>query len=230
MLPRPRLTLVIPVLNEAAIACDYLGKLPYQENVEILVVDGGSQDDTIALCRQFPVKVLVSPIAGRGGQMNVGARQAQGEILCFLHLDCRLPPDFLSQIESTLNRPGVVAGAFQLGIDLPGWPYRLVEIGVDWRSHLCQLPYGDQGLFLTAKRFWQLGGFAPMPLMEDYELVQRLKAQGKVAIAPVPVITSGRRWQKVGLVKTTFINQAIVLGYHLGINPQTLAHWYRKRA
>lgn len=230
---RPRLTLVIPVFNEAAIARDYLSQLSHlsdQETIEILVVDGGSRDNTVEICHQFPVKVLVSPIAGRAAQMNFGARQAQGEILCFLHLDCRLPPDFFHHIETILNRPQVVAGAFALAIDLPSWPYRWLEKGVNWRSRLCQLPYGDQGLFLTAKQFWQLGGFAKLPLMEDYEFVQRLKTHGQVAIAPVPIITSGRRWQQLGLVKTTFINQGIILGYHLGIDPHTLARWYRRRA
>ncbi|MEY2983558.1 MAG: hypothetical protein RLZZ568_175 [Cyanobacteriota bacterium] len=224
-----QLSIIIPVLNEAAIARDYLSQLPYREDIEVLVVDGGSQDQTVAICRQFPVQVLVSPSPGRSQQMNWGARQAQGEILLFLHLDSCLPGNFFPLIPETLADPTVIAGAFQLAIALPHWPYRWLEKAILWRSSWWQLPYGDQGLFLTQQCFQQLGGFAELPLMEDYELVQRLKTLGRVAIAPAAVTTSGRRWQKLGLLKTTLINQAIVLGYHLGIPPQTLARWYHQR-
>lgn len=221
-----RLSVIIPVLNEGAIAGDYLGQFPYGEEIEVLIVDGGSQDQTVAVCQQFPVQVLTSLIAGRAQQMNFGAQRARGDILLFLHLDSRLPPDFLRIIDQTLQVPKVIAGAFQLAIALPGGRYRWLEKMILWRSQVWQLPYGDQGLFMGKKPFQQLGGFADLPLMEDYELVQRLKALGSVAIAPARVTTSGRRWQKLGLVRTTLINQAIVVGYHLGIDPKTLARWY----
>ncbi|MGA1622353.1 MAG: TIGR04283 family arsenosugar biosynthesis glycosyltransferase [Synechocystis sp.] len=222
------LSIIIPVLNEAAIARESLGRLPYGDGMEVLIIDGGSQDKTIDICRQFTVQVFRSPRGGRAQQMNFGAQQATGDILLFLHLDSWLPPDFFAQITQTLTAPSVIAGAFQLTIALPGWPYRWLEKTILWRSHLGQLPYGDQGLFLYRKHFQHLGGFADLPLMEDYELVQRLKPLGRVAIARASVITSGRRWQKLGLLQTTLINQAIVLGYHLGISPHTLARWYHR--
>jgi len=229
MTSQPPLSVIIPVLNEGAIAGDYLRQFPYGAGIEVLIVDGGSGDQTVEICRQFPVQVLTSPMAGRAQQMNFGAQQAQGQTLLFLHLDSRLPPHFLDLIDQTLGTPQTIAGAFQLAIALPGWQYRCLETMILWRSQFWQLPYGDQGLFLTAKSFQHLGGFADLPLMEDYELVQRLKMLGKLAIAPAPVTTSGRRWQKLGLIKTTLINQAIVLGYHLGIDPPTLARWYYQK-
>lgn len=230
MAPSPRLSVIIPVLNEAAIAKQYLSQFRQfagHPNLEILVIDGGSQDETVQLCSQFPVQVCPSPLPGRANQMNYGAGLAQGEWLLFLHLDSILPANFFEQISHILSDGRSIAGAFRLAIDLPQGPYRSLEKLILWRSIYGQLPYGDQGLFLRRYDFEQLGGFAPLPIMEDYQLVQKLKNLGPLAIAPGPILTSGRRWQKLGIIKTTAINQAMVLGYHLGINPQTLAHWYR---
>jgi rSAM/selenodomain-associated transferase 2 len=153
---------------------------------------------------------------------------AQGEILLFLHADTQLPPNFEALVRQTLAQPGVVAGAFDLAIDGPGWGLRWVEWGVKWRSRWLRLPYGDQALFLTAERFHRLGGFAKLPIMEDFDLVQRLNRQGRLAMVPVPVITSSRRWQRLGVWRTTLANQAMVAGYRLGLDVQHLAHWYRR--
>lgn len=229
MAPAPRLSVIIPVLNEAAIVGSALQAFPWSVDTEVLMVDGGSEDETVALCQQYPVKLLSSSQTGRAWQLNQGAAQARGDILLFLHLDSRLPLDHVQQIEQTLAQPGVVAGAFQFRVALPGWSYRGLETLVNWRSHRWQLPYGDQGLFIKRQKFWQLGGFAALPLLEDYEWVRRLHHHGSVAIAPSPVLCSGRRWQQLGLVRTTCINQVILLAYHCGIAPTTLAHWYYQR-
>jgi rSAM/selenodomain-associated transferase 2 len=225
----PRLSVIIPVLNEAAIIKEYLSQFPYHEQVEVLIIDGGSTDKTIDLGKTFSVQIFSSPKPGRANQMNYGASLAQGEFLLFLHLDSVLPADFFDQIEEILTNSKNIAGAFRLTIDLPDWPYRWLEKLILWRSVYWQFPYGDQGLFLRRRDFQDLGGFADLPIMEDYELVQRLQLQwrGQVAIAKGTIITSGRRWQKLGLLRTTLINQAVVLGYHLGVSPQTLANWYR---
>ena len=220
-------SLIIPVYNEAEIAAFYLSQLPYQPNVEILVVDGGSGGATLEICRTFPVQVLLAPNLGRAQQMNYGALQARGEILLFLHLDSQLPANFQLQILQVLNQPRVVAGAFRFRVACPGFKFRLLEALVNYRSRYCSLPYGDQALFLEAKTFAAIGGFAHLPIMEDYEIVQRLKGRGKIALTQGAILTSGRRWQRLGFWHTTLLNQAIVLGYHARISPAQLARWYR---
>ena len=194
--------------------------------VEVIVVDGGSQDGTPDRAEAWGAKVIRTT-PGRAHQMNLGASQSQGQILLFLHGDTRLPPDFIQQIQVTLAQPGVVAGAFRLRIRGRGWGLRWVEWGTNLRSRHCQLPYGDQGLFLWRSTFEALGQFAPVPIMEDFELVQRLKEQGRIAIAPAAVETSGRRWKKLGILRTTLVNQLMILGYGLGVDLQRLAQLYR---
>jgi rSAM/selenodomain-associated transferase 2 len=159
--------------------------------------------------------------------MNRGAAVATGEFLLFLHADTLLPPDYPALIRSTLAPPGVAGGAFAFALagDFPG--RRLIECGTNLRARRRQLPYGDQGLFVSRVLFDRVGGFPDQPIMEDYEFVQRIQRLGRVAIAPAAAVTSGRRWQRRGAVGTTLVNQLIVLGYRLGVSPARLARWYR---
>lgn len=220
-----KISVIIPVLNEAATLEKTLTPLQEAANVEVIVVDGGSLDGTRNLAESLGAKVFETSV-GRARQMNVGAAAATGEILLFLHADTTLPQGFEAMVRQLLLKPGVIAGAFALQIkaDLRG--LRLIETMVNWRSRFLQTPYGDQAIFLSAKAFQALGGFQEIPLMEDFELVQRLKGIGKIAIAPAFAVTSGRRWQKFGVVKTTLINQLIILAYFLGVSPTRLARWY----
>jgi uncharacterized protein len=160
--------------------------------------------------------------------MNRGAAIAQSDILLFLHADTQLPEHFLPLIQDTLAQPQVVAGAFELAIASDQPRLRWVEWAVKWRSRLCQLPYGDQGIFLKAEVFWQLGGFADLPIMEDFDLIKRLHKLGKVAIVPAAVTTSARRWQRLGVWKTTVINQLVIAAYYLGVRGDRLARLYRR--
>ena len=221
----PRLSVIIPVLNEAE-AIEALLPTVLQDGIEVIVVDGGSQDGTVA--RAAGAKVITSQ-AGRAKQMNAGAAIATADTLLFLHADTRLPANFASWVEQTLGQPGTIAGAFELSIEGNQPGLRWVEWGVKWRSRLLQMPYGDQALFLKADIFKALGGFADLPIMEDFELVQRLRSLGKVAIAPATVFTSGRRWQKLGVLQTTLINQIVIAAYFLGISPMAIGRWYRQR-
>ena len=225
---QPILSIIIPVLNEAKIIRSILSRLQNDAGIEIIVVDGGSQDNTFELAKAEGVQVLLSPQKGRAQQMNAGAAIATGDILLFLHGDTQLPPDYLNLVKDTLAQPKAIAGAFELAIDGDGKSLRWVEIMVKLRSRWFSLPYGDQGIFLHRNVFQAMGGFADLPIMEDFELIQRLKKQGRIAIAPAAVLTSSRRWQKVGVFKTTLINQLIILGYYLGIPPKQLRRLYNK--
>jgi len=221
------LSVIIPVLNEAGNIRPLLEHLQRTPEVDVVVVDGGSQDGTQAIAQSLGARVLATA-PGRAHQMNRGAAAATGGLLLFLHADTRLPNGFAAAVRSTLARPQVIAGAFNLKIQGRGWGLRLVEWGVRWRSHQRQLPYGDQALFCQREVFEQLGGFPEVPILEDFIWVLRARKRGKVAIAPLSVLTSGRRWEKLGIWQTTLLNQAIILGYHLGISPERLAYWYRR--
>ncbi len=225
--PGALISIIIPVINEAAKLPKTLSVAQTGSRIEILVVDGGSQDPTINVAKAFGAKVITSQ-PGRAYQMNAGATAAIGEILLFLHGDTLLPDGFDHLVRQIMTRPDLSAGAFKLAIDGHSWGLRLVEWGVNWRSQILQMPYGDQALFLKTSLFHKLGGFPDQPIMEDFELVRRLKKLGTIAISPASVVTSDRRWQKLGVLKTTLINQFIILAYTLGVSPETIARWYRR--
>jgi len=219
------LSIIIPTLNEELRIAATLKQIG--EGVEIIVVDGGSTDKTREIAEKLGAKVIISPSKGRAFQMNLGAKIAKGDILLFLHGDTLLSQNYQEQIINTLSQSGIVAGAFELKIDGEEKNLRLVEKLVNWRSHWFSLPYGDQGIFLKASILTDLGGFPELPIMEDFELIQRLKKRGKIAIVSTAVITSARRWQKLGVGKTTLVNQLIIIGYYLKIPPHLLKSFYR---
>lgn len=220
------ISVIIPTLNEAENLSSTLAPLRGLAGVEVIVVDGGSSDGTVALAEAAGVRVVVAP-AGRGRQQNHGAAIATGEILLFLHGDTSLPKGFAEAVRSALGRPGAVGGAFRLGIAGEGWGLRLVERLANGRSLWLQMPYGDQGLFLRRPTFVALGGFPEQELMEDFELVRRLRKRGKVALLDLAVRTSARRWQRLGVARTTLVNQLVITAYFLGVSPARLAGWYR---
>jgi rSAM/selenodomain-associated transferase 2 len=222
-----KISIIIPTLNEATTLDATLRCAQTGANIEIIVVDGGSQDHTVECARSRGLKVILSPQPGRAAQMNAGAAIATGDLLLFLHADTHLPPDYDRHVRAILSQPQVIAGAFALSIDAPLPSLRWVEKMVNARSRFLQLPYGDQALFLKTSVFEQLGGFPDLPIMEDFEFVRQLKRHGKIAIASVAVLTSPRRWLKLGVFRTTLINQAIVLGYFLGVPPVQLRQWYK---
>jgi rSAM/selenodomain-associated transferase 2 len=227
-----RISIIIPVLNEVDNIKKVLASTQPSQNVEVIVVDGGSVDGTLELVQSLDIKVLSAP-TGRACQMNAGARAATGEILLFLHADTILPPGFDTMIRAALQSPNqgsaktTIGGAFALQIDHPLKSLRLIEWGVSWRARFLQLPYGDQAIFLKAETFHQIDGFPEFPIMEDFALVRRLRSMGHIALIPIPVITSARRWLKKGVIQNTLINQIIILAYLLGVSPQRLVDWYR---
>lgn len=222
-----KISIIIPTLNEAGNIKKAIASTQPSTNIEVIVVDGGSQDETINIAKSLGAKVISSS-PGRAVQMNTGALTATGEILLFLHGDTRLPTGFDDMIRTALQQPGTVAGAFNLQIDTSSWGMRWVEWGVKWRSHFWQMPYGDQAIFITKEIFHQIGYFPQLPIMEDFELIRRLKPIGKIAILSVPVITSARRWLQKGIVQTTLINQIVIIAYLLGVSPERIRSWYRR--
>ncbi|MDZ8027306.1 MAG: TIGR04283 family arsenosugar biosynthesis glycosyltransferase [Nostoc sp. DedQUE11] len=222
-----KISIIIPTLNEAANIKEAIATTQARINIEFIVVDGGSSDDSVEIAQSLGVKVISSS-AGRAVQMNAGVVAASGEILLFLHADTRLPAGFDEMICTALQQPGIVAGAFNLRIDASLLSLRWVELGVKWRSHFCQMPYGDQAIFLTKGLFQQIGGFAELPIMEDFELMRRLKAMGRIAIISTPVVTSARRWLQKGVFKTTLLNQIVIIAYLLGVSPERIRCWYRQ--
>src|ERR687885_877753 len=229
-----QISIIIPVLNEAATIEKTLTRLHDIADIEVIVVDGGSRDETVAIAHRCgkifapSSKLKVIPAAaGRARQMNAGAAMATGDILLFLHADTHLPSKFDTLVRQTLQNPSTIAGAFELRIDSDLRGLRLIERIVNMRSRVFSMPYGDQAIFLKATTFHEIGGFPNLPIMEDFELMLRLKRQGRIKIVPATVLTSGRRWQKLGVLKTTLMNQLIIAAYFLGIPPVQLAHWYR---
>jgi rSAM/selenodomain-associated transferase 2/rSAM/selenodomain-associated transferase 1 len=225
---KEKISIIVPALNEAGAIKKTLLLAQLADNVEVIVADGGSQDGTVQVSLSAGVRVICAP-KGRARQMNAGAAVATGDILLFLHADTHLPEGFGEMVRQALSTPGVVAGAFELRIDSPQPALRLIETGVNWRSRLFQMPYGDQAIFLPASVFRTCSGFPDTAIMEDFLLMLGLRRLGKINIVAVPVLTSGRRWQKLGVLKTTLINQLVIVAYFLGVPPEPLARWYRRQ-
>jgi rSAM/selenodomain-associated transferase 2/rSAM/selenodomain-associated transferase 1 len=223
---KPLLSVIIPSLNEAASLGRTLEHIRRADGVEIILADGGSRDATREIAEQSGATVLVTA-GGRAVQQNAGAAAAQGRHLLFLHADTLLPDGYAEQIRRALDRPATVAGAFRFRTDGTGAAMRLVEWGANIRSSIFQWPYGDQGLFMEKRVFDELGGFAPLPIMEDYELVRRLRRRGPVVTLNEAAITSARRWQRRGALRTTLRNLAMIAGFHAGVSPERLARFYR---
>jgi uncharacterized protein len=224
-----KLSVIIPTLNEEMNLQSTLDSVgPLSDDLEVIVVDAGSSDHTVEIARRHGCKVFVGN-PGRANQMNAGAAIAMGEHLLFLHADTRLPTDYRIEVARVLAGP-VVCGAFPLQIDAPGLVLRIVESGVAFRSRILQMPYGDQALFFRSADFYEQNGFKQMSIMEDYELVARMRKSGRIGLASQPVKTSARRWNKRGILRTTMINQMCVIAYRLGFSDQTIAKLYRGNA
>ncbi len=224
----PYLSIVIPALNESAMIGATLAQFAGRAaDVEIIVADGGSRDDTAAQARRAGARVIVAP-PGRAAQQNAGAAAALGRVLLFLHADTRLPADYGAQVFEALIDAGACLGAFRFKTDDDRRGMRLIETMVGLRTRLLGLPYGDQALFLRKAVFEHLNGFPYVPIAEDLLLVRKALKTGRLALAPGSALTSARRWRALGLVRTTLINYTIAAGCMLGVAPSRLAPLYRR--
>jgi rSAM/selenodomain-associated transferase 2 len=221
-----KFSIIIPTLNEQNGIADCLSALQIlRRDAELIVVDGGSDDATLALAKPLADKVLNCE-AGRAKQMNYAASYASGEILIFLHADTYLPSDALTLIEQILLSHKVWG---RFAVELTGSQYLLKVVAwfMNWRSRLTGIATGDQVLFVKKTAFEAVDGYADITLMEDINLCQKLKAISPPLCLKARVMTSGRRWQKFGLWKTILLMWRLRLGYFFGQNPTKLAQLYR---
>jgi uncharacterized protein len=216
------LSVIVPTLNEELHLLKLLEQLKQASPHEIIVVDGGSSDGTVALAEQASVRVIKGP-RGRASQMNLAAAKASGEFLLFLHADTLPPPHYPQVISRILQSPGTSAGAFRFTLagDLAG--ASLIESLVHFRCRLLGLPYGDQGLFIRRQIFCHVGGFPDWPVLEDLHMVRCLKRLGPVSIAPQAAMTSSRRWEKGGTIRTFLRHQWMLMAYYIGVPPRMIA-------
>jgi rSAM/selenodomain-associated transferase 2 len=220
-----RISVIIPILNEAkTIAVTLRALLPLGPS-ELFIVDGGSSDNTPEICRQLNVEVLTAP-RGRAAQMNCGARRATGDVLLFLHADTRLPPSAFNDIRDALSDPRFVGGRFDIQLDGDHWMLRLIGAMISLRSRLSKVGTGDQGIFVRREVFQRMGGFPEIPLMEDIALGRALKRLGEVACLRSKVITSARRWESDGVWRTIIRLWTLRLLYLAGVSPVRLKKFY----
>jgi rSAM/selenodomain-associated transferase 2 len=225
-----RISVIIPVFCEQAVINRTIETVRRQrggDDAEIIVVDGQTGGETLAAAQDAAVQKVRSE-KGRGGQLNRGAALATGDTLLFLHADTVLPPAAFERIAGAMRDEACVGGAFDLRIDSRRAAFRVIETAANRRSRLTRIPYGDQAIFIRASYFRTLGGFKEIPIMEDVDLMRRIKRQrGRIVIFRDPVITSARRWEKEGLVFGTLRNRFLMTLYLCGVAPERLARFYR---
>lgn len=217
------ISVIIPTLNEEASIEATLRAVKQQAGIfEIIVVDGGSRDRTREIAGRYAK--VVQDKSGRANQMNAGAGHAAGEILLFLHADTILPQGALAKIPDALKIPGVVAGSFRLRFDTPHPFLRFLTFFT--RFSWWWARYGDQGLFLNKKTFDAVGGFKDISIMEDVDIIRRLKRQGRLYIIKDPVTTSARRYLGKGIYRQHILNVFLFTAYFCDIPPEKLKKWY----
>jgi len=225
----PQFSVIIPVFKESSLINDTIRlvwNVAADSSVEIIVVDGDPSEETIRVIRDGKVRTATAE-KGRGPQLNRGAALATGEILLFLHADTRLPVGAFRQISAVMSDRRITGGAFRLAIDSLRRPFRIIEKGVWCRSRYLGLPYGDQGLFIRQQDFRAVGGFRNVPIMEDVDLMWRIRKQnGRILILDDPIITSARRWEEEGILYCTLRNWCLILLFFLGIPPEKLLKLY----
>jgi rSAM/selenodomain-associated transferase 2 len=223
-----QVSIIVPVFNEASGIVEFLKSLAavQTEALEIILVDGGSVDQTLALASPYADRVLQSA-KGRALQMNAGATVARGSVLLFLHADTQLPNGALQLIDRVITQ-GASWGRFDVSIDGRSPWLKLVSTLMNWRSRLSGIATGDQAMFVTRVAFDAVGGFAPIALMEDIALSTALKKLGHAACLSQRVVTSGRRWEQQGVLRTIVLMWRLRLAYFLGADPNQLALRYQR--
>jgi len=221
------ISIIVPALNEAATIEQFLQQLRARVGaVEILLVDGGSSDQTreraLAACDQ----ILITK-SSRAVQMNAGAKAASGDILWFLHADCRVPEGCLDEIERALHDPVKFGGFFRIRIPRPDLVYRLTDGLAHYAGLLLRMRFGDHGFFCRRTAFEEIGGYPDVPLMEDAEFFRKLRRLGRVVVIPARLLVSPRRYEAVGPLRLTLTYGFIAMLYAARVPLPILAAIYR---
>jgi len=220
------ISIIIPILNEENSIKELLQQLQVyrQQGHEIIVVDGGSNDNTRSAADSLSDKVISSE-TGRATQMNNGAAQSKHEILWFLHADTIIPDNAIEQIQQALNKSDW--GRFNVKLSGSHILFRIIEIMINVRSCISSIATGDQGIFVKRKIFRQVNEYSNIPLMEDVDLSRKLKKLSKPVCLKYILITSSRRWEKNGIFSTILLMWKLRFLYWLGVSPEHLVRQYR---
>ena len=223
-----RVSVVVPTLNEAEriVGCLHALRAWRKGGTELIVADGGSTDATVTLAKSRADRVLIGP-RGRAKQMNLGASAATGDLLVFLHADTLLPPDAMTALATALADAQVSWGRFDVQIDGASPLLKLVAALMNLRSRWSGIATGDQAIFVRRDVFQRIGGFPEQPLMEDIELSKRLRKLSRPACLRQRVITSGRRWEQRGVLRTIVLMWLLRALYWIGLPAERLARMYR---
>jgi rSAM/selenodomain-associated transferase 2 len=217
-------SIIMPVLNESTVLKITLDKLSRSlqgnSNVEIILSDGGSEDNSLEIAKQYCCRV-VRTAAGRARQMNAASQQARGDWLVFLHADSELPTNWLNQLAQSNQW-----GFFPIKLSGLNWSLRIIESSINLRSRLSKVATGDQGLYFNKSFFDDLGGYPEIPIMEDVAISKCARRKSEPSIGILPILTSSRRWQQNGIIRTIFMMWGLRLAYFMGIDPVRLYRIY----
>ena len=220
------ISIIIPTLNEEEAIQNLLQQLQAyrQQGHEVIVVDGGSHDETVSISKLLADNVISSE-AGRALQMNNGATQSKNEILWFLHADTSLPTNVIEVIQKSLTKNNW--GRFNIKLSGSNFLFRIIEKMINLRSCISGIATGDQGIFVKRELFESIGGFSEIPLMEDVELSRKIKKISKPVCIKETLTTSSRRWEKKGILRTILLMWRLRFLYWIGVSPDKLSKLYR---
>lgn len=217
--------MVIPALNEAAVLGTAIDAAFAAGAAEVIVADGGSIDDTIAIAEAHGARVIDGERI-RARQLNRGAEAAVHDAILFLHADTLLPTGACDAVQRAVTQ-GFDFGGFRIAFIEHSARLAYVAFMINARTRMTQKPWGDQAQFVRRDAFLAIGGYPEFPIMEDYELARRMKHR---TVLPLTVRTSGRRFLDKGVIRASMVNWLIITCYHLGVKPDTLARWYRGKS